>query len=159
MEKNLKLTHPKDGSLCYMLETNRTAQIILQHKLKKLSSHLLMTDWAQQIFIFTHIIYLELFLVKKILYTCTYICTTYKTKYMSVCVCVSWVQLFPTPWTIARQDPQSVGFSRQEHWSGLPFPSPGDLPNPEIEPGSHIAGQFFTVWVTGKPYVSIKNKI
>ena len=87
MEKNLKLIHPKDGSLCYTLETNRTAQIILQHKLKKLSSHLLMTDWAQQIFIFTHIIYLELFLVKKILYTCTYICTTYKTKYMSVCVC------------------------------------------------------------------------
>ena len=41
-----------------------------------------------------------------------------------------------TPWTIAYQAPPSMGFSRQEHWSGLPFPSPGDLPDPEIEPGS-----------------------
>ena len=40
------------------------------------------------------------------------------------------------PWTEASQVPLSVGFSRQEHWSGLPFPSPGDLPNPGIEPGS-----------------------
>ena len=41
-----------------------------------------------------------------------------------------------TPWTVARQAPLSVGFSRQEYWSGLPFPSPGDLPNPGIKPGS-----------------------
>ena len=41
-----------------------------------------------------------------------------------------------TPWTIAYQAPPSVGFSRQEYWSGLPFPSPGDLPNPGIEPRS-----------------------
>ena len=41
-----------------------------------------------------------------------------------------------TPWTVARQAPLSMGFSRQEYWSGLPFPSPGDLPNPGIEPGS-----------------------
>ena len=40
------------------------------------------------------------------------------------------------PWTVACQAPLSMGFSRQEYWSGLPFPSPGDLPNPEIEPGS-----------------------
>ena len=56
-----------------------------------------------------------------------------------VCVCVkllSHVQLFATPWTVARQDPLSMGFSRQEYWSGLPFPSPWDLPNPGIEPGS-----------------------
>ena len=39
-----------------------------------------------------------------------------------------------TPWTVARQAPLSVGFSRQEYWSGLPFPSPGDLPDPGIEP-------------------------
>ena len=45
-------------------------------------------------------------------------------------------QLFVTPWTVAYQDPQSMGFSRQEYWSGLPFPSPGDLPDPGIEPGS-----------------------
>ena len=48
----------------------------------------------------------------------------------------SHVRLFATPWTVAYQDPQSMGFSRQEYWSGLPFPSPGDLPNPGIEPGS-----------------------
>ena len=41
-----------------------------------------------------------------------------------------------TPWTIARQAPLSMGFSRQEYWSGLPRPSPGDLPNPGIEPES-----------------------
>ena len=51
-------------------------------------------------------------------------------------VCVSHIQLFMTPWTVAHQAPLSVGFSRLEYWSGLPFPSPGDLPNPEAEPGS-----------------------
>ena len=41
-----------------------------------------------------------------------------------------------TPWTVAYQSPQSVEFCRQEYWSELPFPSPGDLPDPGIEPGS-----------------------
>ena len=41
-----------------------------------------------------------------------------------------------TSWTVARQAPVSMGFPRQEYWSGLPFPSPGDLPDPGIEPGS-----------------------
>ena len=45
-------------------------------------------------------------------------------------------RLFATPWTVAYQAPPSMGFSRQECWSGLPFPSPGDLPHPGIEPGS-----------------------
>ena len=49
---------------------------------------------------------------------------------------LSCVQPFATPWTVAYQVPPSMGFSRQENWSGLPFPSPGDLPNPGIEPGS-----------------------
>ena len=49
---------------------------------------------------------------------------------------LSHVRLFATPWTIAYQAPLSMGFSRQECWSGLPFPSPGDLPNPGIEPRS-----------------------
>ena len=49
---------------------------------------------------------------------------------------LSRVRLFATPWTVANQAPLSMGFSRQEYWSGLPFPSPGDLPNPGIEPGS-----------------------
>ena len=46
------------------------------------------------------------------------------------------VQLFATLWTIAYQAPLSMGFSRHEYWSGLPFPSPGDLPYPGTEPGS-----------------------
>ena len=49
---------------------------------------------------------------------------------------LSCVQLFATPWTVAYQAPQSMGFSRQEYWSGLPFPSPGDLPDPGIKPRS-----------------------
>ena len=50
--------------------------------------------------------------------------------------CLSHVQLFVTPWTIAHQARLSMGFSRQEHWSGLPCPPPGDLPDPRIKPGS-----------------------
>ena len=46
---------------------------------------------------------------------------------------LSRVQLFETPWTVAHQAPPSMGFSRQEYWSGLPFPSPGDLPDPGFE--------------------------
>ena len=46
---------------------------------------------------------------------------------------LSRVRLFATPWTIAHQSPLSMGFSRQEYWSGLPFPPPGDLPQPGIE--------------------------
>ena len=49
---------------------------------------------------------------------------------------LSRVQLFATPWTVACQAHLSMEFSRQEYWSGLPFPSPGELPNPGIEPGS-----------------------
>ena len=49
---------------------------------------------------------------------------------------LSHVQLFGTPWTVAHQASMSMGFSRQEYWSGLPFHSPGDLPNPGIEPKS-----------------------
>ena len=49
---------------------------------------------------------------------------------------LSLIRLFATPWTVAHQAPPSTEFSRQEHWSGLPFPSPGDLPDPGIEPRS-----------------------
>ena len=61
-----------------------------------------------------------------------------------------------TPWTVAHQAPLSMGFSRQEYWNGLPFPSPGDLPDPGIEPGSPAlqADDLLTeVW--GKPYIDI----
>ena len=74
-------------------------------------------------------------------------------------VCVlsyfSHVQLFVTSWTVACQAPLFMGFSRQEYWRELPFPSPGDPPNPGIEPtfscGSCIAGRFFTAEPPGKP--------
>ena len=49
---------------------------------------------------------------------------------------LSCVRLFVTPWTVAYQTPPSMGFSRQEYWSGVPFPPPGDLPNAGIEPRS-----------------------
>ena len=60
--------------------------------------------------------------------------------------------LFATLWTVAHQAPLSMKFSRQEYWSGLPFPPPGDLPDPGIEPASLIspalAGGFFTTSAT-----------
>ena len=54
---------------------------------------------------------------------------------------LSRVRLFSTPWTVAYQAPPSMGFFRQEYWSGLPFPSPGDLPRPGIEPGFPRIGE------------------
>ena len=61
---------------------------------------------------------------------------------------LSHVRLFATPCTVARQAPLSMGFSRQEYYSGLPFPSPGNLSDPGIEPVSlaspALAGRFFT---------------
>ena len=68
---------------------------------------------------------------------------------------LSRVQLFATPWTVAHKAPLSMEFSRQEYWSGLPFPSPGNLPDPGIKPmsrASHaLAGGFFTTEPPGKP--------
>ena len=68
---------------------------------------------------------------------------------------LSCVQLFATLWTVARQAPLSTGFSRQEYGSGLPFPPPGDLPDPGIEPmclkSPAVAGGFFTPEPSGKP--------
>ena len=62
-----------------------------------------------------------------------------------MCYVVSHVQLFVTPWTVVCQAPLSTGLPRQEYWSELPFPPPGDLPDPWIEPLSPpLAGGFFT---------------
>ena len=69
---------------------------------------------------------------------------------------------FETSWTLALEAPLSMGFSRQEFWSGLPFPSPGHLPDPGVEPGHlpdpgvepvslSLAGWFFTTEPPGKP--------
>ena len=84
---------------------------------------------------------------------------------MCVCVCAcaelfSHVRLSATPWSITRQAPLSVEFSKQEYWSGLPFPIPGDLPDPGIEPTSPaspiLASRFFTIEPPEKPQLLIK---
>ena len=65
---------------------------------------------------------------------------------------LSHVRLFVNPWTVALQAPLSMEFSRQGYWSGLPFPSPGDIPDPGIKPGSPaLACGFFTAEPPGKP--------
>ena len=65
---------------------------------------------------------------------------------------LSRVQLFATLLAVAHQAPLSMGFPRQEYWSGLPFPSPGDLPNPGIKSWSPaLAGRFFTTEPPEKP--------
>ena len=68
---------------------------------------------------------------------------------------LSRVWLFVTPWTITRQAPLSMGFPRQEYWSGLPFPSPGDLPDMGIKPFSLVfpalAGRYFATDTPQKP--------
>ena len=61
-----------------------------------------------------------------------------------------------TPWTVAHQAPLSMGFPRQEYWSGLPIPSPGDLPDSGIKPASSaLADRFFTSGPPGKPKVAL----
>ena len=66
---------------------------------------------------------------------------------------LSCARLLVTLWTIARQGPQSMGSSRQEYWSGLPFPPPGDLTDPWIKPGSPtLTCRFFYHWVNRKTW-------
>ena len=68
------------------------------------------------------------------------------------------VRLFATPWTVAYQAPLSMGFSKQECWSGLPFPSPGDLPDPGIEPRSPaLQAGALPSELPGKPWNTQKN--
>ena len=83
------------------------------------------------------------------------------------CVCVfirCHVRLFVTAWTVAHQAPLSMGFFRQGHWSGLPFPPPGDLPNPGIEPvaltmSPALQAGSFTPEPGGKPHLAIEKSI
>ena len=84
-----------------------------------------------------------------------WLCVKVKVKLLSL------VWFFATPWTVDYHAPLSVGFSRQEYWSWLPFHSPGDPPDPGIEPGSPaIVGRCFTVWATQGSWlcVSIPKK-
>ena len=71
---------------------------------------------------------------------------------------LSHVRLFATPWTVPFQAPQSMGFSTQEYWSGLPFPSRGDFPNPGIEPRSPaLQADSLPAEPPGKPFLKMKN--
>ena len=94
----------------------------------------------QKLFIFYHIVLIPIGL--------------YLTSWMDICMLssLSRVWLFAAPWTVVHQAPLSVGFSRQEYWSGLPCLPPGNLPDPEIEPTSlmspELAGGFFTTSTT-----------
>ena len=71
------------------------------------------------------------------------------------------VLLFATPWAVAHQAPLSMGFSRQEYWSGLPYPPPGDLPDPGIKPMSiqspALAGRFITTNASWETHTSCQN--
>ena len=68
---------------------------------------------------------------------------------------LSRVRLFATPWIVAYQAPPSMGFSRQECWSGLPFPSPGDLPDPGIKPRSPaLQAEVLHLSHQGSPYIN-----
>ena len=78
-------------------------------------------------------------------------------SYMTPCACVfSRVWPVGTPWTVAHRALLSIGFSRQEYWSGLTCLSPGDFPDPGTEPESPVlAGGFFTTEPPGKPYMTL----
>ena len=68
------------------------------------------------------------------------------------CLIAKSCRTLATPWTVARQAPLPIGFPRQEYWSGLPFPSPGNLPDPGIQPMSPaLAGEFLTTESPEKP--------
>ena len=70
----------------------------------------------------------------------------------------SHIQLFATQWTVTCQAPLSIGFSRQEYWGGLPFPPPGDLPDPGITPVSPaLAGRFLITKPPRKPYYRVHS--
>ena len=78
-----------------------------------------------------------------------FVCTSKKRKKVKSLICV---RLFASPWTVTYQGPLSIGFSRKEYRSGLLFSSPGDLPNPGVEPVSPVLSDgFFTTEPPGKP--------
>ena len=80
----------------------------------------------------------------------------YMCVFVHTCV-LCCIQLFATSWTVAHQAPPSMEFSRQEYWSGLPLPYPGDLPHPGIKSASFVypalAGRFFTTAPPGKTHI------
>ena len=113
-----------------------------------------------------YINHLEFFFMQNLFYAFTYsfqqvcVCVCGVCVWVCVCMCpLSCIQFFVTPWSVAGQAPLSMGFPRQEYWSGLPFPTPGELSNPGIKPASPasptVAGRFFTSEPSGKSHVSV----
>ena len=82
--------------------------------------------------IFAIVFFVSFSSISALSFMISFLLLTLKVKVKSL----SCVQLFVTPWNVAHQAPPSMEFSRQEYWSGLPFPSPRDLPESGIEPGS-----------------------
>ena len=93
--------------------------------------------------------------------TCRCVGTHVQCKYIYIHMCVpSCVQFLVTPRIVAHQAPLSMGFSRQEYWSGLPFPPSADLPNPEIEPVSpESQADFSPLSHRGSPYTYILRSL
>ena len=71
--------------------------------------------------------------------------------YMRTAQTLGHARLFATPWAVAHQAPLSMAFSRQEYWSGLPFPAPGNLPDPGTEPASWVCFLSLQLAPPGKP--------
>ena len=89
----------------------------------------------------------------------TFLCPDHKACMCARLVAFSRVWLFVTPWTVARQVPLFMGFSRQEYWSGLPFPPPGDLSDPGFKPVSlaspALVGRFLSLSQLGSPLSAV----
>ena len=116
---------------CVHLQTLRNGMLIDRGNLGEAGIDLFHTDFLQFLILPPHSIFICLSIYLSVL---AYLLSHF-----------SHVRLFATPWTIAHQAPLSVGVSRQEYWSGLPFPSPGDLPDLGIEPRSPTLQADFSI--------------
>ena len=105
--------------------------------------------------------YCVLFKGQLYIITCRCVCTHMQYKYIYIHVCVlSCVRFFVTPWIVAHQAPLSMGFSRQEYWSRLPFPPLADLQNPKMEPVSpELQADSLPLSHRGGPYTFIHSYI
>ena len=103
----------------------------------------------------------QLFLQMSVNYKTSFIHThtMYMPKYVYMCCMLSRVQFFATPWTVAWKASLSMEFSRQEYWSGFPFPAPGDLPDPRIAPKSPaLSGGSLPLSHLGSPHSGLRDQ-
>ena len=137
------------GTAAHIVEENRQSHLWTLPSAQRVRVHFWITQYFSEAW---------LLVVIEISFECIYIMLFNQgTSCDPACVIShsSRVWLFATPWTAAHDAPLSMGFSRQECWSGLPFPTPGDLPDPGIEPMSPaspaLASRFFTTEPLEKP--------